>query len=97
MWIKHNSRHWILVRMEKTKERKVMIYTDGIHLVADTLDELHKFANSIGIKRNYFHGLRKGHPHYDLTNKDIIRTVLDSDEIEIVGGKKILEISKKSK
>ena len=43
-----------------------MTYTDGIHLVADSLEELHEFASSIGIKRCWFHGMRKGHPHYDL-------------------------------
>lgn len=43
-----------------------MTYTDGIHLVADSLEELHEFAKQIGIKRCWFHGIRKGHPHYDL-------------------------------
>lgn len=74
-----------------------MIYTDGVHLVADTLSELHEFAISIGLKRNYFHGLRKGHPHYDLTNKNIIRTVIESDKTEFINSKQILAISKKSK
>ncbi len=46
-----------------------MLYTDGIHLIADSIEELHTFANSIGLNRNYFYGKRKGHPHYDLTNK----------------------------
>lgn len=45
-----------------------MVYTDGVHLVADTLGELHKFAFSIGLKYCYFEGTRKGHPHYDLLN-----------------------------
>lgn len=43
-----------------------MIYTDNIHLVADSLEELHSFANSIGLKRHWFEGVRKGHPHYDI-------------------------------
>lgn len=43
-----------------------MIYTDNIHLCADTVDELHQFAYKIGLKRCWFHGVRKGHPHYDL-------------------------------
>jgi hypothetical protein len=45
-----------------------MIYTDGTHLVADTLPELHKFAKEIGLNRCYFEGVKKGHPHYDLKN-----------------------------
>lgn len=43
-----------------------MIFTDGVHLVSDTsLDELHAFAERLGLSRRRFHGLRKGHPHYD--------------------------------
>jgi len=37
------------------------------HMWADTVEELHKFAESISIKRCWFHGVRKGHPHYGLT------------------------------
>lgn len=48
-----------------------MIYTDGVHLVADSLEELHEFADSIGLKRHFFEGVQKGHPHYDLTNPQI--------------------------
>lgn len=52
-----------------------MIYTDTIHVVADTVDELHEFAEKIGMPRNYYEGVRKGHPHYDLrrgmTKEDI--------------------------
>lgn len=46
-----------------------MIYTDGIHLVADRLQELHGFAGIIGLKRCYFEGVKKRHPHYDLWTK----------------------------
>lgn len=40
------------------------VYTDGFHLVADTIEELHAFADSIGMKRKWFQDKRK--PHYDL-------------------------------
>jgi len=44
-----------------------MTYTDRIHLVADSLVELHAFAEKIGLKRCYFENKRnKNHPHYDL-------------------------------
>jgi len=43
-----------------------MIYTDEVHLVADSLEELHEFAKSIGLSRNMFEGVKKNHPHYDL-------------------------------
>jgi len=38
-------------------------YTDGVHLVADSRNELHEFAASAGIRRCWFH-----RDHYDLTN-----------------------------
>lgn len=38
------------------------------HLVSDiNLEELHAFAYHIGLNRRWFKGVRKGHPHYDLT------------------------------
>ena len=54
-----------------------MIYTDGVHMVTDgDIKELHEFAESIGLKRHFFHGVRKGHPHYDLTNAKIRRKAM---------------------
>lgn len=43
-----------------------MVYIDHVHLVADTLEELHKFAESIGLKIKWLQGYRKGHAHYDV-------------------------------
>ena len=38
------------------------------HMTADSLDELHAFATSIGVKRCWYHrGTR--HPHYDVTDE----------------------------
>ena len=51
-----------LYKVERKKSE--MVYTDGIHLVADTLDELHAFALKIGLKRDWFQ--YRGYPHYDL-------------------------------
>ena len=46
------------------------VYTDGIHMVSDfSIDELHTFAENIGLKRHWFEGSKKRHPHYDLVNK----------------------------
>ena len=36
------------------------------HLVADSLDELHRFANSLGLKRVWFQA-HASLPHYDVT------------------------------
>ena len=46
-----------------------MIYLDNIgHMVADTLEELHKFAKELGLKRSWFQ--EKGSlSHYDLTTQ----------------------------
>ena len=47
-----------------------MIFTDGVHLATNgDPQDLHKFAESIGLKRHYYHGVRKGHPHYDILNR----------------------------
>jgi len=61
-------------------------------MVADSLKELHSFAEKIGLKRHFFEGVRKGHPHYDLTNKTIMLKAIENGAI-IVSGKKIVEIS----
>lgn len=42
-----------------------MIYTDGIHLVGTTAEELHRFAEKIKLKRCWFKSHIR-HPHYDL-------------------------------
>lgn len=36
------------------------------HMIADTLDELHEMADSIGMKRAWFQA-KASTPHYDLT------------------------------
>lgn len=35
------------------------------HMVAETLDELHTFAQQIGVKKHFFH--RGNKPHYDIS------------------------------
>lgn len=37
------------------------------HLIADTVEELHTFAATIGMKRSWFQLSRQEMPHYDLT------------------------------
>lgn len=41
-------------------------YTRAAHLFADSVEELHAFAASIGLKRTWFQH-RHGFPHYDVT------------------------------
>lgn len=70
-----------------------MIYFDGVHLSADSLDELHAFAERIGLKRCWFHG-RARHPHYDITTPKKAETVLKNGA-SIVTKKQMVEITKK--
>jgi len=42
-----------------------MIYFDGVHLMANTLDELHAEARRKGLKREWFQNHPR-HPHYDV-------------------------------
>lgn len=71
-----------------------MVYTDGIHMVADTLTELHLFALKIGVKRCWYHGFRKNHPHYDLMGNKL-DLALSKGAIKVCS-KKVVEISKMS-
>ena len=55
-----------------------MILTDGKHLVSDTsLDELHRFARKIKLKKQWFQN-HPQHPHYDLTTDRAVRRALDA-------------------
>lgn len=39
------------------------------HMTADSLEELHQFAELIGVKRCWFERSRRGVPHYDLSEE----------------------------
>jgi hypothetical protein len=58
-----------------------MVFTDGIHLMANDLDELHSFAKSIGLQRRWFQN-RLRHPHYDLISKIIVQRALEKGAIK---------------
>ena len=66
-----------------------MIYTDGVHLVGDTLQELHIFARSVGLKREWFQEHRR-HPHYDITTSRKLRKILDTNMVTIISTKRLL-------
>ena len=72
-----------------------MIYVDKYgHTVADTLNELHIFAfNSIGLKRHFFQGTRKGHPHYDLTTEQKYDKAIENGA-KMVGIREIAVLSR---
>jgi hypothetical protein len=72
-----------------------MVYTDGVHLVADTLKELHSFARSLGFKREWFQD-HHSHPHYDLTTKRVLLRATKAGAL-LVRSKKIVAISRNIK
>lgn len=49
-----------------------MICTDGVHLVADSLAELHEFAARVGLRREWYQSHPR-HPHYDLTTAKVAK------------------------
>ena len=69
-----------------------MIYYDGTHLVADSLAELHSFAEEVGIKRCWFQNHKK-HPHYDCINKNKT-LVLARKDVIIVDSRTIVKMFK---
>lgn len=50
-----------------------MLYTDGYHLIAENIKELHSFANSIGIPKTSYRNKR--HPHYKITNIESLQVL----------------------
>ena len=55
-----------------------MIITDGVHLISDkSLGELHAFAFDVGLKKCWFQGGKRRHPHYDLPKKVRVFVLID--------------------
>jgi len=71
-----------------------MIYTDGINLIADDIDELHDFAKSIGLKRGWFRN-HPTRPRYDIWDGPL-QKALRSGKVGTVSPAFINEFFKKS-
>jgi len=69
-----------------------MIYTDGVHLIGDNLQELHIFAKSVGLQRQWFQKHSR-HSHYDITTSRMLRRILSRDKVVRVSTKQLLELS----
>ncbi len=67
-----------------------MICTDGTHLTGDSLQELHRFAQSVGLKREWFQE-HHCHPHYDITTSRMLRKILATDRVRMVKTKQLLK------
>jgi len=64
------------------------------HLVADTPDELHRFARKLGLKLSWFQ-VDSVYPHYDVTTtlreKALLNGAIDSDRAMIIACAKRLK------
>jgi hypothetical protein len=69
-----------------------MILTDGTHLVStESLDELHRFAKGIGLKRIWFQGgPKRRYPHYDIFSQVIQRAALRAGA-KMVSAREVVE------
>lgn len=78
-----------------------MIYTDGVYLITDSenLEELHKFAHSVGLKRKWFQQPKKWQPHYSVWGgvKRRVMLLVDTQpgKIKLVDSFDIVDILKK--
>lgn len=69
-----------------------MIWFDGTHLVGSDLNELHLFAQRIGLKRSWFQA-HSIHPHYDITSERIKKLARDNGAV-VVSSQEINELAK---
>jgi hypothetical protein len=61
-----------------------MVYTDGLHLIADSLKELSSFANSRGLNPKWLEpGALNIHPHFKIYGKAKQRILADTSVIQI--------------
>jgi len=58
-----------------------MVYFDGIHLMADSVDELHTAAQRCGAARAWFQDHPR-HPHYDLWGRPAKVAIADTQIIQ---------------
>ena len=49
-----------------------MVYTDGEYLFADSIVELHQFAEACEISLDAYFNQLGGQPHYKITEEDLI-------------------------
>jgi hypothetical protein len=69
-----------------------MVYTDGIHLTADSLDELFEYANKIGLNLDTISYQGKTfHPHFKICGV-IKQKVLTDTNVEKVSCKEIVRL-----
>jgi len=72
-----------------------MVYSDGIHLIASSIEELHQFAETIGLHRCYYRNPRKKrHPHYDIMSEKVRKKVFENGA-ELVNDRTIVKLCRR--
>jgi hypothetical protein len=72
-----------------------MVYTDRVHMIASSIEELHEFAAKIGLHKCYYRNPRKKrHPHYDLMNEKIREKAIEHGAI-VVTDREIVKLCRK--
>lgn len=67
------------------------VYTDGVHLVANSLEELHAFAKGLCFPKSWFQNKKREYPHYDLTTSRAVIRAIHYGAIRI-GSKELIAI-----
>lgn len=69
-----------------------MVYTDGVHLTADSLDELYNYANKIGLNPDWIDFMgRTIHPHFDICGH-VRKRVLEDINVKKVTCKDLVRL-----
>ncbi|MCW3107955.1 MAG: hypothetical protein JWQ09_2461 [Segetibacter sp.] len=69
-----------------------MVYTDGAHLTADSLDELYSYANKIGLHPGWIDFMGKTiHPHFNICGH-VKQRVLADVSVQKVSCKEIVRL-----
>ncbi len=71
-----------------------MTYTDGVHLMADSLEELHRFAAKLHLRRQWFQDHPR-HPHYDLTTRRMGKRAV-AEGAQLVTTRELIEIMREA-
>lgn len=66
-----------------------MVYTDGVHVVANSLEELHSFASKIGLRSESFESSRI--PHYLLTSDEVRNKAAKEGVIKVKNSVELLK------
>jgi hypothetical protein len=71
-----------------------MVYTDGVHLTADSLHELYAYANKIGLNPDWIDFMgRTVHPHFEICGH-VKKRVLADGNVKKVSCREIVRLCK---